>query len=67
MASKTFALIFAWRRLQMDILVVEDEAVTAAALRGTLTALGHRVRGAEDALEAWQRLQERHIPVVLCD
>lgn len=51
----------------MRILVVEDEEVTAAVLRGTLASLGHEVAVATDGLMAWRMLQEGHIPLVLSD
>ena len=51
----------------MRILLVEDEEVTAAALRGIVASLGHQVTVAADGTSAWRLLQEGHIPVVLSD
>jgi two-component system chemotaxis response regulator CheY len=51
----------------MKILVAEDEGMTAALLRGMLTALGHKVTLASDGLDAWQMLQGESWPLVLSD
>jgi two-component system chemotaxis response regulator CheY len=51
----------------LRILLAEDEVVTAAALRGTLTALGHEVTVAPDGLLAWQVVQDQPISVVISD
>ena len=51
----------------MRILLVEDEEVTAAALRGIVASLGHQVTVVADGTSAWRLLQEEHIPVVLSD
>ena len=51
----------------MRILLAEDEKVSAAALSGTLTSLGHQVTVATDGLAAWQMIQEDYFPVILSD
>jgi diguanylate cyclase (GGDEF)-like protein len=51
----------------MQVLIAEDEKVSAACLRGLLAAMGHEVRVANDGLEAWGMLEERHVPLLISD
>ena len=51
----------------MQVLIAEDEEVTAAYMRGLLVAMGHEVRVATDGLDAWRLFQEQHAPLVISD
>jgi sigma-B regulation protein RsbU (phosphoserine phosphatase) len=51
----------------VQILIVEDEAVTREVLMRLLTAGGHEVTEAADGAEAWKMLQSIRIPVVISD
>ncbi|MGI4791613.1 MAG: response regulator [Janthinobacterium lividum] len=51
----------------MNILIAEDDPVSALALRILLTKLGHTVQAATNGVEAWQMIQERPVPIAILD
>lgn len=51
----------------MKILAVEDDAVSRAVLRKALRRLNHDVIEAGDGLEAWKKLQNEPVRVVVSD
>ena len=51
----------------MKILLVEDDAVSAMALRMMLTRLGHEVTVASNGLEGWHSIQSSPTPVAILD
>lgn len=51
----------------MKILAVEDDSVARRVLEASLVLLGHEVVLASDGEEAWQRLQDEPIRVVVSD
>ncbi|WP_237561531.1 hybrid sensor histidine kinase/response regulator [Frateuria defendens] len=51
----------------LDVLLVEDDAIVAAVIRGLLERQRHRVCYAPNGLAALAELAERHIDVVLLD
>ena len=51
----------------MKILAVEDDAVSRAVLRQALRRLNHEVIEAADGEEAWQKLQDEPVRVVVSD
>ncbi|WP_018125967.1 ABC transporter substrate binding protein [Desulfovibrio oxyclinae] len=53
--------------VELDVLLVEDERVNRLAARKLLERLGHRVRTAENGLQAVQALEAAHADVVLMD
>lgn len=53
--------------IPLDVLVVEDEPSTRAALEMAIRALGHSCRAAADGDEAWRMLEAAHADVVISD
>jgi len=53
--------------LRLDVLVVDDEADTRRALRGTLEDRGHSVEEAESGEQALEMLEKRRMDAVLLD
>jgi DNA-binding NtrC family response regulator len=53
--------------LRLDVLVVDDEADTRRALRGTLEDRGHSVEEAESGEQALELLEKRRVDAVLLD
>jgi DNA-binding NtrC family response regulator len=53
--------------LRLDVLVVDDEAASRRAMRGTLEDRGHSVEEAESGDQALQMLEERPVDAVLLD
>ena len=51
----------------MEILVVEDDASTAAMIEHGLRSLGFAAEVVLSAREAWRRLQVKHVDVVMSD
>lgn len=51
----------------MRILVADDDAVLTHLLKHRLTALGHEVQVARDALQAWHSVQRNPPDLVLLD
>lgn len=51
----------------MNILAVEDDAVSRTLLQAALKRLGHKVILASSGEEAWERLQDARIRVVVSD
>jgi signal transduction histidine kinase len=51
----------------MRILAVDDDRVVRMSMRGMVIALGHECLVAENAAQAWERLQEEAIDVVITD
>jgi DNA-binding NtrC family response regulator len=53
--------------LRLDVLVVDDEAASRRALRGTLEDRGHHVAEAESGDRALEMLEDRPVDAVLLD
>ena len=51
----------------MNILIVEDDAVSALILRKTLEQLGHEVVAATNGVEAGRYLTREYVPLVITD
>src|SRR5205823_7666423 len=51
----------------MNILVAEDERITRLTLTRQLESLGHKVTGAEDGEQAWERYQGGGFDIVVTD
>ncbi len=55
------------RKDNFDVLVVDDDAVTRAQLRFLLIRNGYEVTVASSGEEGWEKLQQRHFPIVITD
>lgn len=55
------------RKDNFDVLVVDDDAVTRAQLRFLLLRNGYDVTVASSGEEGWDKLQQRHFPLVITD
>jgi diguanylate cyclase (GGDEF)-like protein len=51
----------------MKILIVEDDLLSSLVLRKTLEKMGHEIVTAVDGLDAWQRVQQDDIRLVISD
>lgn len=51
----------------MKILIAEDDAVSATALRTLLETRGHEVKVTTDGRSAWTALQAEHFPLAILD
>ena len=51
----------------MRVLIVEDDPMSALVLRKTLESMGHDVVATTDGQEAWERVQEDDIRLVISD
>lgn len=54
-------------RDNLDILIVDDDAVTRAQLRFLLVRNGYRVFVAENGQDGWKMMQERYFPICITD
>jgi CheY-like chemotaxis protein len=52
---------------KMEILVAEDDPVSALVIQELLEGLGHKVSVFEDGHEAWQALEKTYFPIVVLD
>ncbi len=51
----------------MNVLIAEDDPISAMALEALLRQHGHEVRVTTNGREAWNALQERHYPLAIVD
>jgi diguanylate cyclase (GGDEF)-like protein len=51
----------------MKILIVEDDLLSSLVLRKTLEKMGHEIVTAVDGIDAWQRVQQEDIRLVISD
>src|SRR4051812_8774760 len=51
----------------MKILIVEDDLLSSLVLRKTLEKMGHEIVTAVDGVDAWQRVQQDDIRLVISD
>ena len=51
----------------MKILIAEDDKLSSLILRKTLETMGHEVIVTSDGLDAWQRIEQEEIPLVISD
>src|SRR5436305_396110 len=51
----------------MKILIAEDDLLSALILRKTLEKMGHEVVAAVDGADAWERVEQEDIRLVISD
>jgi CheY-like chemotaxis protein len=56
-----------FQRLEMDILVADDDRTARFLLRSTLIELGHSVTEATNGCEAWEAWKREHHQLVISD